>query len=327
MRARAPASSANLGPGFDTLAVALDCYVSVEVEPADSLRVHTRGRGSRALRRRVAPGRTGRGRGARATTASPSRCARRSPWPGGWARPPPWPLPRPPPRGPRIPSSSRRPTTAIRRTRRPACSAGWSRRPRWRARPVQAPLPLSRRPGLRRHRPRAQPRHARGPAGAARDDLAEPTRCSTWAAWGCCWPAWPIRPAGRRWRRPTASTSRPARRCSPRRRRLLRGLVDAGALAASWSGAGPTLIGMRERRLGGSRAVRGRGGARIARRARTRPGAAGRPARHRLRRRGRGPAVGARRRSRAPVEAFAARTARCSWLIAALTLNVLSTWL
>ena len=46
MRARAPASSANLGPGFDTLAVALDCYVSVEVEPAPSLRVHSEGEGS-----------------------------------------------------------------------------------------------------------------------------------------------------------------------------------------------------------------------------------------------------------------------------------------
>ncbi|MGO9855275.1 MAG: homoserine kinase [Acidimicrobiales bacterium] len=46
MRARAPASSANLGPGFDTLAVALDCYVSVEVEPALSLRVHSEGEGS-----------------------------------------------------------------------------------------------------------------------------------------------------------------------------------------------------------------------------------------------------------------------------------------
>ncbi len=46
MRARAPASSANLGPGFDTLAVALDCYVSVEVEPADSLRVHSEGEGA-----------------------------------------------------------------------------------------------------------------------------------------------------------------------------------------------------------------------------------------------------------------------------------------
>jgi homoserine kinase len=43
---RAPASSANLGPGFDTLALAVDRYVSVEVEPADSLRVHTEGEGA-----------------------------------------------------------------------------------------------------------------------------------------------------------------------------------------------------------------------------------------------------------------------------------------
>jgi homoserine kinase len=46
VRARAPASSANLGPGFDTLAVALECYVSVEVEEAPSLRVHTEGEGA-----------------------------------------------------------------------------------------------------------------------------------------------------------------------------------------------------------------------------------------------------------------------------------------
>ena len=46
MRARAPASSANLGPGFDTLAVALDRYVSVEVEEAPSLRVHSEGEGA-----------------------------------------------------------------------------------------------------------------------------------------------------------------------------------------------------------------------------------------------------------------------------------------
>jgi homoserine kinase len=46
VRARAPASSANLGPGFDTLAVALDCYVSVEVDDASSLRVHTEGEGA-----------------------------------------------------------------------------------------------------------------------------------------------------------------------------------------------------------------------------------------------------------------------------------------
>lgn len=46
MRARAPASAANLGPGFDVVAVALDRYVEVEVEPADSLSVRTEGEGA-----------------------------------------------------------------------------------------------------------------------------------------------------------------------------------------------------------------------------------------------------------------------------------------
>ncbi|HVA08386.1 MAG TPA: homoserine kinase [Acidimicrobiales bacterium] len=46
MRARAPASSANLGPGFDALAVALECYVQVEVEPAAALTVHAEGEGA-----------------------------------------------------------------------------------------------------------------------------------------------------------------------------------------------------------------------------------------------------------------------------------------
>ncbi len=46
MRARAPASSANLGPGFDTLAVALDRYVEVEVASAPRLVVESRGEGS-----------------------------------------------------------------------------------------------------------------------------------------------------------------------------------------------------------------------------------------------------------------------------------------
>jgi len=45
MRARAPASSANLGPGFDTLAIALDLYVEVEVTPADRLQVRVEGEG------------------------------------------------------------------------------------------------------------------------------------------------------------------------------------------------------------------------------------------------------------------------------------------
>ncbi len=45
MRARAPASSANLGPGFDALAVALSLYVEVEVEPAPRLVVRGEGEG------------------------------------------------------------------------------------------------------------------------------------------------------------------------------------------------------------------------------------------------------------------------------------------
>lgn len=46
MRARAPASSANLGPGFDALAVAVALYVEVEVEPADELVVEAFGEGA-----------------------------------------------------------------------------------------------------------------------------------------------------------------------------------------------------------------------------------------------------------------------------------------
>ncbi len=46
MRARVPASSANLGPGFDTLALALALYVEVEVEPADELRIVSSGEGA-----------------------------------------------------------------------------------------------------------------------------------------------------------------------------------------------------------------------------------------------------------------------------------------
>lgn len=46
MRARTPASSANLGPGFDALAVALALYVEVTIEPADRLQVTAEGEGS-----------------------------------------------------------------------------------------------------------------------------------------------------------------------------------------------------------------------------------------------------------------------------------------
>jgi homoserine kinase len=46
VRARAPASAANLGPGFDTLAVALELYIEVEVEHAPRLTVRAEGEGA-----------------------------------------------------------------------------------------------------------------------------------------------------------------------------------------------------------------------------------------------------------------------------------------
>ena len=46
MRAVAPASSANLGPGYDALALALALHVEVVVEPADRLRVTSEGEGA-----------------------------------------------------------------------------------------------------------------------------------------------------------------------------------------------------------------------------------------------------------------------------------------
>jgi homoserine kinase len=46
MRARAPASSANLGPGFDVLALALSAYVEVTVSPAPRLRIDAEGEGA-----------------------------------------------------------------------------------------------------------------------------------------------------------------------------------------------------------------------------------------------------------------------------------------
>ncbi len=49
MIARVPASSANLGPGFDTLALALSLYIEVEAQPAESFMVSSFGEGSNLL--------------------------------------------------------------------------------------------------------------------------------------------------------------------------------------------------------------------------------------------------------------------------------------
>ena len=46
MRALAPGSAANLGPGFDALALAVNRYVEVEITPAPSLTLVTRGEGA-----------------------------------------------------------------------------------------------------------------------------------------------------------------------------------------------------------------------------------------------------------------------------------------
>ncbi len=46
MLARVPASSANLGPGFDVLAVALSAYIEVEINPSDSFEITTSGFGA-----------------------------------------------------------------------------------------------------------------------------------------------------------------------------------------------------------------------------------------------------------------------------------------
>ena len=72
MRARAPASSANLGPGFDVLAARPALYVEVEIVPADRLLARQRGRGGGSRLRRAAPGGRGWPRRSAATTASPS---------------------------------------------------------------------------------------------------------------------------------------------------------------------------------------------------------------------------------------------------------------
>src|ERR1700678_3587230 len=41
---RLPATSANLGPGFDAVAVALDCFLEIEAEPAQEFSIAASGR-------------------------------------------------------------------------------------------------------------------------------------------------------------------------------------------------------------------------------------------------------------------------------------------
>ena len=46
---RVPASSANLGPGFDALGLALEVYLTCRVRPAASLRIRAQGRDAAAI--------------------------------------------------------------------------------------------------------------------------------------------------------------------------------------------------------------------------------------------------------------------------------------
>jgi len=50
LRLRLPATSANLGPGFDAVAIALDFYLELDAEPADEFSITATGRDGGAVR-------------------------------------------------------------------------------------------------------------------------------------------------------------------------------------------------------------------------------------------------------------------------------------
>ena len=217
-RARAPASAANLGPGFDALALALACYVEVSVEPADRLEVRATRLWSRPPGGRIPPGGTGGHRLAghdRLCIDGPFGHPRR---PAAWARQRRWrwrPRPRPAPPTRSVTGS---PSTAIPRTRRLPRFGGLVAATTVAGRPVYRRLALD--PGLRfvfvipdPPLPTAAARAILPRHGAARRRGLQP---------GPHGPAdrRPGRP-DRRWsprRGRTAFTRTPAPPCSPRRR-------------------------------------------------------------------------------------------------------------
>ena len=242
MRARAPASSANLGPGFDALAVALQCYVRVDIHEAPALRVHSEGEGAGLfddashLAARVAAQVLGhdhfavtvrsqipvaRGLGSSAALAAAAAAAAGAEDPFAVAA-----------------SYDGHPENAAASVFGGLVAAGTVG-----ARPVHAPLPLSEdlafvaviperdlaTPEARGVLPETLPLtdvvFNLGRMGLLVAGLADPDVLM-----------------------PEAMDDRihqPARTALfPEAPQLLRALVDAGALAASWSGAGPTLIGV-----------------------------------------------------------------------------------
>ncbi|MFR4008935.1 MAG: hypothetical protein ACLT0Y_06440 [Christensenellales bacterium] len=44
-----PATSANVGPGFDCLGLAVSLYNTVEVEPSDTLKIEIEGEGAHSI--------------------------------------------------------------------------------------------------------------------------------------------------------------------------------------------------------------------------------------------------------------------------------------
>ena len=193
MRARAPASSANLGPGFDTLAVALDCYVSVEVEPADALRVHSEGEGAGLfddashLAARVVAEVLGhdrvaitvrsqipvaRGMGSSAALVAAAAAAAGADDPFAIAA-----------------AYDGHPENAA-----ASVFGGLLAATTVEGIPVQAPLAPGRGPGLRRHGARPRPGHPRGPGGAPRHAQPRRRHLQSRSYGSAGRPGWPIRP-------------------------------------------------------------------------------------------------------------------------------------
>jgi homoserine kinase len=242
VRARAPASSANLGPGFDTLAVALDCYVSVEIEPAGSLRVRTEGEGAGLfddashLAARVATEVLGhdriavtvrsqipvaRGLGSSAALAAAAAAAAGADDPFAVAA-----------------AHDGHPENAA-----ASVFGGLVAATTVEGRPVYAPLPLSQElafVAMVPERNLATP-EARGllPETLSRADAVFNLGRMGLLLAGLAEPASLVAEAtGDRLHQPARTP------LFPEAPALLRSLVDAGALAACWSGAGPTLIGI-----------------------------------------------------------------------------------